>query len=370
MQEQFRETLALKEALKHFIEATEELNRSYTALKEEVKRLSEELSQQKNLLKAIIESINDGVIAINREETVIASNQKAKELFGIEDGKKIHTFLPNLEGELEFYTIDGERKVVKVSNFPLKQDGKEIGKVVVLRDITRERELEEENKRKERLSAMGEMAVTIAHEIRNPLGSIELFAGLIRKEGDPEVKRWAESITKVVKSINNLISNMLIFTRPLHVEKELLELKEVVEECAEAATHALREKGIELEIKGKAIRAWADRELLKQAILNLLINAIQAIEDRGSITVEVGERENEAFISVTDTGCGIPKEVQKKVFDPFFSTKKRGTGLGLAIVHRIVEAHHGRITLSSVPGRTTFTIYLPKDGEDSPRHSP
>ena len=174
----------------------------------------------------------------------------------------------------------------------------------------------------------------------------------------------------MVKSINNLISNMLIFTRPLHVEKELLELKEVVEECAEAATHALREKGIELEIKGKAIRAWADRELLKQALLNLLINAIQAIEEKGSITVDVGERENEAFISITDTGCGIPKEVQKKVFDPFFSTKKRGTGLGLAIVHRIVEAHHGRITLSSVPGKTTFTIYLPKDGKDSPRHSP
>ncbi len=357
------EVQALKEALKNFIEATEELNRSYAELKEEVKRLNEELSRQKNLLKAIVESINDGVVATDPQGVVIASNRKARELFNVKEGEKISSFLPQLEGELEFYTIEGTRKVITASNFPLIQDGRDIGRLIVLRDITRERELEEENKRKERLSAMGEMAVAIAHEIRNPLGSIELFAGLIKKEAkSQEAKKWAQSITQVVKSINNLISNMLIFTRPLFVEREETNLKEIAEECAKSASLALEEKGIELSIRGEA-SAWVDRELIKQALLNLIINAIQATPKGGKIEIELQKRGSEVLLRVTDTGCGIPKDVQKRIFDPFFTTKKKGTGLGLAIVHRIVEAHQGRIKVESSPGKTSFTITLPENAE-------
>ncbi len=370
-QEELRETQALREALKNFIVATEELNRSYNALKEEVRRLNEELSRQKNLLRSIIESIRDGVIATDPDGKVMVANQKAKELFGVEEGRSISAFLPHIDEELDFYTIEGERKVIRGYKFPLVQDGREIGKVVVLRDITRERELEEENKRKERLSAMGKMAVTIAHEIRNPLGSIELFAGLLKRGGSNEERvKWAESIIQVVKSINTLISNMLTFTRPMYVEPQPVDLKELAEECIWASQSALEEKNISYGIEGEGVRVWLDKELMKQALLNLIINAIQAMDGGGKLRLKVGRRGDEAFIAVSDTGCGIPEEMQKRIFDPFFTTKKKGTGLGLAIVHRIVEAHGGRIVLDSRPGNTTFTIYLPVHAQDNPRNSP
>ncbi len=359
-QKELLETEALKEALKNFIEATEELNRSYNALKAEVKRLNEELSQQKNLLKAVIESIRDGVVAVDQKNRVMLANQTAKDLFGIEEGKNLESFIHNLQEEMEFYTIEGKRKVLKVRRFPLLQEGKNIGEVIVLRDITRERELEEENKRKERLSAMGKMAVTIAHEIRNPLGSIELFAGLLRRGGTPEEqKRWAEGIIRVVKSINTLITNMLTFTRPLHPEPKPCDLREIAEECLHMASAAIREKEVEAKIEGEECTAWVDPELIKQALLNLIINALQAMEEGGKLTIRIEKGNGECSISVSDTGCGIPVEVQKRIFDPFFTTKKKGTGLGLAIVHRIVEAHSGRIHLKSRPGETTFTITLP-----------
>ncbi len=359
-QERQQELEALKEALKNFIVATEELNRSYTALKKEVERLNTELQKQKNLLRAIVESLRDGVVAVDLSGNVVASNRNAFNMLGIKEGQNLSPLLRNLQREMEVYTLEGERKVLKIDRFPLMQDSRTIGEVVILRDITRERELEEEGKRKERLSAMGRMAASIAHEIRNPLGSIELFAGLIKRGGtQEEQQRWAESIIRVVKSINNLISNMLIFTRPIYVEPAPFNVKELLKECLEAASSAIREKGIEVVLEGEEAEVWADRELMKQAILNLVINAIQAMDNGGRLTLKAIVNEGECIIQVGDTGCGIPPEAQKRIFDPFYTTKKKGTGLGLAIVHRIVEAHRGRITVSSSPGNTTFTIRIP-----------
>lgn len=263
-QEKLSETEAIKETLKAFIEATEELNRSYNQLKQEVNRLSQELATQKNLLKAIIESIHDGVLAIDKNRQVLVANVKARELLGINGSNPMCTVLPDNQKDLELYYLNGEKKVIRIYKSPLKQEGKEIGEVIVLRDVTRERELEEENSRKERLSAMGRMAVTVAHEIRNPLGSIELFAGLIKRGGTKEeIEKWASSIQKVTKSINNLISNMLMFTRPIYIEPQECNLKELVENCIDAAKAALKEKEISVGMEGDEVAAWVDPELIK-----------------------------------------------------------------------------------------------------------
>jgi len=346
----------LKKALKNFIEVTEELNKAYSALKEEVSRLNEELASHKRLLTSILESISDGVIASDKHGNIIRANKAAKKMLGDDiEGKNIKDILPDKE------EVEVENRILLVKNHPLMEEEKEIGKVTVLRDITRERELEEKSKRVERLSAMGEMAVAIAHEIRNPLGSIELFAGLIKREATKEEhKKWAESITTVVKSINNLISNMLLFARPFQVEKEEFFIKPFIEETLKLAHHALREKEIEVSIKGDDnLKINADKELLRQVILNLIINSVQAIREKGKISIEFYREEDRIVLLVTDTGPGIPSENLKKIFDPFFTTKRRGTGLGLAIVHRIIDAHGGLIKVESQPGKTTFKIVLP-----------
>ncbi len=345
----------LKKALKNFIEATDELNKAYTALKEEVSRLNEELASHKRLLTSILESISDGVIATDRQGNIIRANKAAKRIFENIEGKNIKSLLPEKE------EVKIGNKILLVKNYPLIEDEREIGSVTVLRDITRERELEEKSKRVERLSAMGEMAVAIAHEIRNPLGSIELFAGLIKREATKEEERkWAESIITVVKSINNLISNMLLFARPFQVEKEWFLIKPFMEETIKLAHHALREKEITVSIEGKEnLEINADKELFRQVILNLIINSVQAIKEKGDIKIEFYKDEDRIKILITDTGPGIPKEHIKKIFDPFFTTRKKGTGLGLAIVHRIIDAHGGFINVESQPGKTTFTISLP-----------
>lgn len=361
----------IKETLEAFIEATQKLSSSYNALKEEVKKLSEELAAQKNLLRAIIESIHDGVIAVDNQRRILTANQKASSLLGVKEGSTLHITLPQQEEEMLMHTIEGEKKVIKIYRSPLKQDNKEIGEVIVLRDITRERELEEENKRKERLSAMGRMAVTIAHEIRNPLGSIELFAGLIRRGGSKEeIERWAQSIQQVTKSTNALISNLLMFTRPIYIEPKECSIKEIVQECLEAAEVAAREKEAQIVLTGEDLKIWIDEELIKQVLLNLLTNALQAIPEKNG-RIEIGIDSKEAFcrISITDNGCGIPREHLSRIFEPFFTTKKKGTGLGLAIAHRIVEAHGGHIKVESVPGKTTFTVYLPYNVQVHQRHS-
>ncbi len=350
------EVEVLKKTLKNFIEATEELSKAYNTLKEEVRRLGEELASHKRLLSSILESISDGVIASDNEETIIMANKAAKNILGNIEGKKLSEVIPE-DGEAKL----GD-KIILIKKYPLIEEENEIGKVTVLRDITRERELEEKSKRVERLSAMGEMATAIAHEIRNPLGSIELFAGLIKREAEKEeIKRWAEGIINVVRSINNLISNMLLFARPFQVEKEKFEVIEFIKETVELAHHALREKEIEIEIEGEKLEINADKELLRQVILNLIINAVQAIKERGKIKIKVEKLKDNIKLEISDTGPGIPQEYLEKIFDPFFTTKKKGTGLGLAIVHKIIDAHNGLIKVESQPGNTKFTILLPRD---------
>ncbi len=346
----------LEKALKNFIEVTDELNKAYIALKEEVSRLNEELASHKRLLTSILESISDGVIASDHHGNIIRANKAAKKMLGDDiEGRNIKELLPERE------EVEIENRILLVRSYPLMEEEKEIGSVTVLRDITRERELEEKSKRVERLSAMGEMAVTIAHEIRNPLGSIELFAGLIKREASKEEERkWAESITAVVKSINTLISNMLLFARPFQVEKERFPIKPFIEETLKLAHHAFKEKEIKVSVEGEdGVEVNADKELLRQVLLNLIINSVQAIKKSGEISISFRKEEDRIRITITDTGPGIPEENLKKIFDPFFTTKKKGTGLGLAIVHRIIDAHGGFISVESQPGKTTFKITLP-----------
>jgi len=229
-------------------------------------------------------------------------------------------------------------------------------------------ELAEKNKaieRTRRLAAMGEMAARVAHEIRNPLGSMAIFANLLERElaSEPEKQRLANHISTGIKSLDNLLSNMLLFASSPEAKLKSVDIRKIVEDSLLLAKgHDRSNVSVKAEFCGQT-SIMADGVLLKQLFLNLIINAIDAMDEGGSLKIRtkvVDDRQRYMEIKVSDSGRGIKKEHIDRVFDPFFSTKDRGTGLGLAIVSTVVNAHSGFIDVNSVAGEgTTFTIGFP-----------
>ena len=223
-------------------------------------------------------------------------------------------------------------------------------------------ELSEKNKlleRKERLAALGEMAAGMAHEIRNPLGGIQLYASLLAKDVSamPPSLQLVHKISGGVRRLEGLVSQVLHFTRESQVSRAETDLAEIIATALELAEPKLIERGVEVQLRGEArLIVRADEQLLGQAVLNLLLNGIEAMEIGGILFVQFAgatEEDGEGRqvkLTIRDSGPGIPPAILDRIFNPFFTTKETGTGLGLSIVHRIVDAHDGTITVTNPPG--------------------
>jgi signal transduction histidine kinase len=283
---------------------------------------------------------------------------------------------------LTFHRADGETLRLQVSLTRMTGDGRPLGYILNAQDVTLLKQLEEQAERRNRFTAMGEMAATIAHEIRNPLGSIELFASLVKKGLDDEEKlALMHHISSGIASMNHIISNVLEYTKPRPVNLRTLDLHRLLHEMGEFSRYMAEQNGVALEydLGQGPVRVRGDEDLLRQVFHNLVLNAVQAMPEGGRVTFssrlrtltkakelarfgEVPGHDGAALdvleVGVKDTGPGIPKEVQKKIFDPFFTTKARGTGLGLAIVHNIIEAHHATVDVVSGEGKGTEFIFM------------
>lgn len=408
----------LKEAFFTFNRATTRLERSYQDLEEKVQSLNraleeknreleknlEETGRVRNYLRNILESLNSGVMVLDSSGRVTTVNKAVQKITGFDSsgiiGKKIsdlgffddsfRVVLKKLmvnprQGcncEMPITQGDGTSLHVNLSSSPMKNSRNRVsGRVVVLQDIERLKILEEQAQRTGRLSAMADMAARIAHEIRNPLGSIELFASILRRELEGDRKRLAEHLINGVKTLNMILTNLLYFFRG-SLEPTLIEMDfhRFLSDFLEEMTHVMEKNKVTLktDFSRKAFTLQGDPELLKQLFLNLLLNAIQAMPHGGTIRVttrlikEKGEilRRVDADsppavfleVRVSDTGPGIPQEIQSRIFDPFFTTRDKGAGLGLAIVHNIVEAQGGTIRVASGKQETaTFVMTLPLD---------
>lgn len=230
-----------------------------------------------------------------------------------------------------------------------------------------------QNHRQERLAAMGEMAAKIAHEVRNPLGSIELFATSLREslDGQEELQELAKRISMGVKNINSIVSNLLLFIKPDEIKTfQPFDVCEALEDSLFFTSHLTgRSRGIEVrKVVGPGpLCIHGDIELIKQMCLNLILNAIQGMPEGGRLVITARRRTFRELdppdwveLRFSDTGIGIAPEHLSKIFDPFFTTKQSGTGLGLSIVHSIVDVHQGTLDAASTLGQgTVFTVWLP-----------
>lgn len=223
---------------------------------------------------------------------------------------------------------------------------------------------EEQLRRADRLSALGELSASMAHEIRNPLGSIRGAAEILRDScGEDKAKHeFIQILIKETERLNRIVQEILGFARPKQPEFQLIDLNQEIESVLNLVAQQAKKSGVTIERKlDPAIgRRDLDSSLLKQAFLNLVLNGIQAMPGGGTLTVESRIMHDIIEISISDTGVGISEEDKKKLFRPFFTTKQNGTGLGLAITYKIIENHRGTIDVTSRPGNgTMFRVKIP-----------
>ncbi len=231
---------------------------------------------------------------------------------------------------------------------------------------------EEQLRRADRLSALGELSAGLAHEVRNPLGSIRGTAEILRDAipTDSPHREFADILVREVDRLNKVVQDFLDFARPGRGGEDAVDLNRVIDEVLTLSGRMLEKEGISIRFQAGDIPPCSGRaEQLKQALLNLVINAMQAMPQGGSLTITTAASAEELVVTLSDTGVGIAPEKLEKIFDPFYTSRQEGTGLGLAITARIIRGHRGRIEVDSEPGRgTTFRILLPgqkkRDGDE------
>ncbi len=355
-------------------------------------RIEVDLRQNQDYTRLVVASMANGLLSIDPQGWIISHNRLALDLLGIGE-TEVNTM--NLRERLDFHFTgiqgtladcrsviereithrrpSGETVPLALSVTPIPDEKEQCrGAVIVLRDLSEIKWLEEKVRRSEKLAAIGELAAGVAHEIRNPLSSIRGFAQFLHHalRDRPAEQEYAGVMIRELDRINRVVTDLLTFSRPLAVERTPTDLAELVDHTFRLVTADAGAKGVEISaaIPDDLPRIPLDGNQLTHALLNLMLNALQAVDQGGRVSVgaEYEGAEKVFHLWVEDDGAGIPAEHRSKIFDPFFTTRRKGTGLGLAIVHKIVENHSGEIRMESpVSGKNggcRFTIRLPADG--------
>lgn len=379
-------------AVKIFEQVIAELKKNEATLQ----RLYAETNQKAKNLESyneyILRSIEGGMIICNTEGKITRFNQSAQKILDVSEslavGKHYKTLFrekPILCSliemalsekrvcsipEMEISKNNDENMWVAVSTSVVKDEqNKMLGVAALLTDLTEIKRLQNEIAFKEKMAALGEMSAGLAHELRNSMGVILGFSKLLKKRETEKTstEQIVSGILNEAMSMESLIQRFLTFAKPFDLKTEKVNLENVVEGCIKSLEENLKENKIEFELKSEPNLSTilGDRLLLKQSFQNLIQNSIEAMPQGGKLSIDLKETKTyagEKFIKVeiSDTGCGIEKKDQEKIFNPFFTSKEKGTGLGLSLVKKIISLHHGEIEFESQVNKgTTFWIYLP-----------
>lgn len=345
-------------------EVFEAVNRTTESLKASYDILQRKLEQTQNLLDSVLDNTNSAIIAYDSKNGAFLKNRKAKELIEELGERKILNIMNRTSSEgVHDYEDEEDKRFFRLSVSSLSSETAD-GFIYVVDDITSLKKFEQEKLRDEKLRLMGEMAANIAHEVRNPLGSIELYASLLSRdlEKDAEKKRLAVSIIKGVRTINAVISNTLLFAKEIKVNPSEYILSDIVDEVILYLQHVIREKRVQIINKlPEEHTVYCDSDMYKQVVMNLISNAVDAVEKGGKIEATSTMAEDTTSLMITDNGSGIDADMLSRLFMPFQTTKAKGTGLGLSIAYKIIKAHGGDILAESNSSNyTRFTIIVPK----------
>ncbi|OGJ93155.1 MAG: hypothetical protein A2350_17875 [Candidatus Raymondbacteria bacterium RifOxyB12_full_50_8] len=398
------EIQVLLDAFHHFEANARRLEDAYNKMQADFSRVNIELDRKNKLLSHILHSLTDAVVAVNTSGEITSFNRGAEILTGFKSedvlgknyseilGKEIpgdQTLLHTLEtgqhlppSEKSIIHKEGHPVPVAYSTSLLEDnDGKALGALEVLSDLSEVKQMQEEIQRNKTLAAMGEMSAHVAHEIRNPLGAIAGFTAMLEHdlEKDPPKLDLVKKIINSISRLNKIVSNLLIYTRPLSLQSCEVDICTQINQVLDFISIGM--VNAEKIVFSRAfpphpVVLRIDPEKIEKVLINLVQNAAQAIPDQGAITVTVTAKQSEGreklylngirtdrivVVEIADTGLGIKKEHIEKLFFPFFTTKAtEGTGLGLSIVKKIMELHNGEIKVLSTEGQgSIFSLHFP-----------
>lgn len=349
-------------------------------------RRAEELERLKDYSENIIESLTVGVAVLDEKGKIIGWNRvletifkkQKKEVLGrsleeVLGAKNIQALFPadtqegyHLLSEIILTVPGGEERIFDVARTPLL-DNKLVsyGTIIVFEDITDKIRLQQQLVTSEKLASIGLLSAGVAHEINTPLTGISSYVQLLQKKlTDAHYAQILEKIEAQTERVARIVKNLLSFARhPADVSFRQVNLKESLLEIISLIDYRLKTLNIKLELNLQEIKPiWGQGERLQQVFINIILNALDAMPKGGRLRIDLGQKDEEAVVTIADSGVGIKKEHLPRIFDPFFTTKGvgKGTGLGLSISYAIIKEHDGRIEVESEVGRgTSFFIYLP-----------
>ncbi len=375
------------------------LHELYTLYNENTKKLREAFERLEQRFREIdpyniYGSINEALITLDASENVLTFNKAAERIFNVREqdvaGKPFRQIVPPCEKaydeylqdnasekhhEITFKKEDGERVFLRGRFSPLlDRHGEEIGTTCLFTDLSVERILEEKARRSDRLTALGELAAGVAHEMRNPLTTIRGYLQILPDNKDDEafISEFTHNLIREIDRLTRLTENLLNMAKPISPELQQVSLSDLVQSVALFLMEKFEQANVRFSMDDQApsTRVFIDKDRMKQVFINLFMNAIEAMEGGGEVKVRFTHRKERLSESdepwdyvvteISDTGPGIPAKVLERLFDPFFTTKDSGTGLGLSLSNRIVEEHGGFLRVDSTEGEgTQFWVLLP-----------
>ncbi|MFQ5706723.1 MAG: PAS domain-containing sensor histidine kinase [bacterium] len=377
-----------QQMVQHLRENIDALTRS----KEQAEQVSQELSESKKKLEAIFNGISDGIMIIDREFRIVSTNPVMQKIMGRElaeiEGQHCYEMCNGTQNRCSFCKADmafksgqhmtsyctktldflgGEEKIFEIHDFPLYNENGEIDQIIeYAKDVTEALKMQANLESSKRLAAIGEMAAKVAHEVRNPLNAIKGAAHYLRTEfSSADSESYLSLIEQQVERVNQVATDLLDLSKPLEAVFHPGDLENVVNRSLMIAEHQLRGRqiGVTREIAPRLPKIPLDEAQMEQALLNLILNSVDAMESGGHLRITLkmapnGKLKTDGMLQlvVSDNGCGIMCKDSEDLFKPFYTTKTKGTGLGLTIVKKIIDNHHGGIEIKSQKGKGTDVI--------------
>lgn len=379
----------LSRAFALFSEEASQLKNAYVKLQERFDAVNgelgirvAELNRITRFLNNVLKHISESILFLDLEGTVAIMNESAGKLLGLDPEKvlfkKFWDLLPDdyfgfsMKEALKFgiphkliYKSYPPKELEIGASFVYEGPKPYHGLIVLFRDVSEKQKLQQIANRNSRMKELGEMAATVAHEIRNPLGGIRGYASLLYRDlkDQKNLQEMAGLIIEGTKSLERLVTTVLHYSRPIQIAPQSIEVGQFLKQLVKfIKVDPASPQNIKwsLHIPDSPLLAPADPEALKSALLNLIFNAFQAMPEGGVLTLSLLKIDSCYQITISDTGIGMGEELLAKLFSPFFTTKEKGNGLGLVEAQKIVQAHHGSIEVRSILNKgTTFTLTFP-----------
>lgn len=355
----------------------------------QIRTLIHDLASEHEQMQVVLDSMNDAVVVSDNNHDLVMVNKAAERLLPLLPGdlaehkmweiirdEEIASFVEEaLRAEDSVWDVEfslehsGGTRTLLLSLFPLVRSGHVTGNILRVEDVTERKSREARLRRAESLASLTTLAAGVAHEIKNPLGSIGIHIQLIQKElaalADEEKERiqgYIDVVNEEVNRLNKIVVDFLFAVRPMNVELEDEDMNSVLADLLEFVRYELEENDIELDadLQEDLPKVQLDDKYFKQAVMNIVKNALAAMPNGGTLQVKTRCRGDNVELIVEDTGEGMPEDVREKIFEPYFTTRDFGSGIGLTLAYKVMKEHMGEISVRSEEGEgTRFILTFP-----------